>query len=329
MIILMGLPRSGTTWLGKIFDSHPDTFYSHEPDTARPFSGLPLLISKDSAERYRAAIERHVSDMGELRTIRVAGKLPLFPKSYAPRLPEWMSRQGLVLLKGLSRLLGEISVPAAISGSPERAPYWVWKSIESTGRLGAIARIFPGSKAIFIVRHPCGVAASLLRGEESTKFSDGPASEDYGFFELLSQTGQAKSRGLTVERFRGMSRLERVAWRWALLNEKALDDLEGLPNCRVLRYEDLCARPKELSRDLFAFSGLSWNEQTERFIAASTAGEDSSYYAVFKDPLRSAYKWKTQLPPDVVEAILEMASRTGAGRLYTGADSVESAPRPA
>lgn len=29
-ILLFGLPRSGTTWLGKLFDSHPDTLYRHE-----------------------------------------------------------------------------------------------------------------------------------------------------------------------------------------------------------------------------------------------------------------------------------------------------------
>jgi hypothetical protein len=32
-ILVFGLPRSGTTWLGKIFDSHPETLYRHEPDS--------------------------------------------------------------------------------------------------------------------------------------------------------------------------------------------------------------------------------------------------------------------------------------------------------
>ena len=31
-ILLFGMPRSGTTWLGKIFDSHPQVLYRHEPD---------------------------------------------------------------------------------------------------------------------------------------------------------------------------------------------------------------------------------------------------------------------------------------------------------
>jgi hypothetical protein len=32
LILILGLPRSGTSWLGKVFDSHPDVAYLHEPD---------------------------------------------------------------------------------------------------------------------------------------------------------------------------------------------------------------------------------------------------------------------------------------------------------
>ena len=31
-IFVFGMPRSGTSWLGKIFDSHPDVVFRHEPD---------------------------------------------------------------------------------------------------------------------------------------------------------------------------------------------------------------------------------------------------------------------------------------------------------
>ena len=42
-ILVVGLPRSGTTWIGKIFDSHPRTLYLHEPDSAVPMNGIPLI----------------------------------------------------------------------------------------------------------------------------------------------------------------------------------------------------------------------------------------------------------------------------------------------
>ena len=322
MIILMGLPRSGTTWLGKIFDSHPDTFYSHEPDSARPFRGIPLLLSARATGEFGAALAREVERLRSVRTVRVVGKLPLFPKSYSPPVPTWLRSKELLILKSLSRPLGDLSVPVHVCGRPETASRWVWKSIESSGRLGALARSMPESKIIFLIRHPCGVAASVLRGEQSTKFTAGPSSEDKGFFELLAETEPARSRHLTVDRFLAMSAVERVAWRWALLNEKTLDDLSGLPNSTVVRYEDLCDRPGEVSRELFRFAELSWSEQTDRFVSLSTTRDDQSYYGVFKDPRKSAHKWKEQLSTETVEKILEVAAQTSSGRLYVPASTV-------
>ncbi len=266
-IILMGLPRSGTTWLGKIFDSHPDTFYSHEPDSAQPFRGVPLLLDADLAVEYRARLTQEVERLRSVRTTRVVGKLPLFSKSYSPYVPTWVRSRELLILKSVSRLFGDSKVPRHVCGSPGQASRWVWKSIESSGRLGALARSMPESRCIFLIRHPCGVAASILRGEESTKFSAGRSSEDHGFFEQLAGTEPARSRGLTVKRFLAMSPVERVAWRWALLNEKTLEDLSGLSNCTVVRYEDLCERPLDVSRRLFQFAELSWHDQTERFVS--------------------------------------------------------------
>ena len=47
-ILILGSPRSGTTWLAKIFDSHPDILYRHEPDELTlPEPGL------DPAEQVR------------------------------------------------------------------------------------------------------------------------------------------------------------------------------------------------------------------------------------------------------------------------------------
>ena len=36
LILVVGAPRSGTTWLAKIIDSHPDVLYRHEPDETLP-----------------------------------------------------------------------------------------------------------------------------------------------------------------------------------------------------------------------------------------------------------------------------------------------------
>ena len=54
-LLLFGLPRSGTTWLGKIFDSHPDTLYWHEPDSVWRLPGS-LLPDVDGGEPDELAL---------------------------------------------------------------------------------------------------------------------------------------------------------------------------------------------------------------------------------------------------------------------------------
>ena len=44
IILIAGTGRSGSTWLGKLFDSSPRVFYKHEPDNvaSKPwFRGIP------------------------------------------------------------------------------------------------------------------------------------------------------------------------------------------------------------------------------------------------------------------------------------------------
>ena len=234
MLMVMGLPRSGTTWLGKIFDSHPETFYSHEPDTRR-FRDVPLLISPEWAVSSRQSLVSEVEELRKLHSLRVVGKLPLFPKRYGAKLSVRARTFAVLALKSASQLTGNSNVPRILSSSPDEASLWVWKSMSPQVVL-ALARAFPQAKTVFIIRHPCGVAASMLLRGEGAKFSAGSASDDYGFFEMLAETEPASQRKLTLEAFRKMS-AARVAWRWALLQRESAErhcGIESLPY-RTLR----------------------------------------------------------------------------------------------
>src|SRR5262249_30861723 len=125
--------------------------------------------------------------------------------------------------------------------------------------------------------------------------------------------------GLTEAKLDAMQPVERLAWRWVLYHEKAMDDVAGLDKCIHIRYEDVCREPLDQSRKLFEFAGLSWNEQTDAFVRESTASESDAYYSVFKDPLKSAYKWKTEFDPKDIERIIAVVKDTKPGKLYTEA----------
>ena len=84
-ILLFGMPRSGTTWLGKIFDSHPLVLYRHEPDTWQRLADVPILADRATRPTYETRLRAFVDSLPAMRADRVCGKRPLFPKSYATR----------------------------------------------------------------------------------------------------------------------------------------------------------------------------------------------------------------------------------------------------
>ena len=74
LILVVGAPRSGTTWLAKIIDSHPDVLYRHEPDETLP----------GSASLTGTTLQGLLADWVADRGARSASKRPFFPKSWQP-----------------------------------------------------------------------------------------------------------------------------------------------------------------------------------------------------------------------------------------------------
>lgn len=317
LIVLSGMPRSGTTWVGKIFDSHPQTLYRHEPDSWRQLEGMPLAPEPAQAERYRETMLGFVRELEAMRATKVAGSLPVFPKGYYVPWRYQLRRLLIAGAKVLAKGVGEVPVPALVDYGRFDDIVVVWKSIESTARLGVIGALLPEARIVHLVRHPCGYVASVLRGEASGKFTaDEPSSEDLGLFGALLETPQAGARGLTLEGIKAMRPIERMALAWVLFNEKAMEEVEGLRNAVTLRYEDFCADPLQCTSKAFSFAGLSWNAQTEAFLADSTSANNESYYSVRKNPKEASSRWKSQLSVEDIELIAAVVKGSRPGRLY-------------
>lgn len=328
LILLFGIGRSGTTWLGKIFDSHPDTLYRHEPDSRGTLNALPLFAAGPDAESYRDFLEDYIARLPAIRSEKVAASLPIFPKSYYSPKTLALRRLFAFGLKAAARVGGSMPAPDWTGFHRRRDITLVWKSIESLGRLGVIARIRPDARCLLIVRHPCGYAASVLHGEAKRKFESGtPTHEDWGIFDRLLALPKARELGLDLAQVRAMAPVERLALKWALYHEHALAHTEGLDNVLPVRYEDFCERPIEETRRAFQYCRLPWNPATERFIAHSTAQDNGDYYSVFKNPRVSADKWRDQLSSWEVSRILAIVGQFRAGSLYPSGNTPTLPPR--
>ena len=317
-ILLFGLPRSGTTWIGKLFDSHPDTLYRHEPDSIEPLNPLPLAPDIGLLNAWQPQLARYAAHVADVRHPKVAASLPRFPKSYLSRFAEPAERLWIVGTKVAERVIGRFAGPLPVPSftTPARLDraQVVWKSIESVGRLGLLLAAVPAARGVLILRHPCGQAASVLRGQAGGQFdSKDEAEQDWPVYEQLVQTEAGKRYGLTLDALKSMSVAQRLAWRWVLFNEKALDDVQAIGaenRLSLLIYDDVCAEPATRLKPIFAECGLGWPDSTERFIAASTGTERDQYYSVFKNPAKSANAWRTRLSPEQIADITAVASQS-------------------
>ena len=307
LILLFGMPRSGTTWIGKIFDSHGDTFYLHEPDSVRPVANLPLVVGQKQTDLIKTPVKNWLAVNDE----KVTASRPFFPKTY---LNFWQYQLFLVSAY-LSKISHRLNLPffrkpIRVQSTP---PVIVWKSIESLARIGGIQQA-SNAFSIQILRHPCGHIASTLRGEKQHKFdSSTPIFEDWDLFDkLLQQTGEQR---FTLNNIKQMQPEERLAVRWGLLNDAALAQAKD-GQSDVLVYEDVCREPKQTVQRLFASLGLSYTTATDDFISGSTEKEDEAYYATNKSPLVAAYKWQKELSLEQQQRIQRIVSQFDSYEYY-------------
>ena len=102
MTLLFGMPRSGTTWIGKIFDSHPDTLYRHEPDSQYPLDSIPLFFESTDTTQQSSEVQffsDFIESFSTIRDSKVCAKLPLFHKNYLNTLQNVFLKGSIYITK--------------------------------------------------------------------------------------------------------------------------------------------------------------------------------------------------------------------------------------
>jgi hypothetical protein len=323
-ILIFGLPRSGTTWLAKLFDSHPDTLYRHEPDIVLRDGGVPTSCPPEDWPRYRAPARDYLLRLTRARSFRTAGPLPYFAKSYRRDSFNMLRNTSALALSAVAKASGaittlqQITLPDYVSARGTVRARTVVKSVSADGRVGLFAEAMPESKILFLIRNPYGLIASRLRGIALGKMRMPIEPDGMDDFTRLVQ---ARSHGLTKAGLLSMRPEEQLAWYWVIMNEKAVDELGGRRRVRIVSYEDLCNDPLAVTRGLFAFAGLDLHRQTEDFIAASSQYEGSErYYQVKKNTQEVAERWRVELPPEARDRIRAVVRHSAALRAYDASE---------
>lgn len=296
LLLLLGAARSGTSWAAKVFDSHPRVLYRHEPDISLRAHELPYVLDRSEIPRHIPAARSYISELLRVRTVKAVGSRPAFLKDYES---PWIKALRELMIAGLrtAELVGPLkplvertSVPDFVPRSALDRVHFVLKSVSAGARARLYADALPEARVVFLVRHPGGQVASMLRGASLGKFRVGGSSPEL----VASEVG--RRHGLSVERHEALPLLDQLVWNWVLYHEKVIDDLEGAPNARIARHQDLVTEPARRFRELFAFAGLSWTAQTDQFINLSTrANARSGYYRVERAPGEALHGWRAQL----------------------------------
>jgi len=298
-ILVTGLARSGTTWLAKILDSHPDTRYLHEPDSIPLFRSIPPAGVEAESSQYAEAMNSTLRTLESENRINSSGSWPVFRKSGETRFAFRRRQLAVLALRLAAKKIGNFQIPdIAVPGNPEAT--LVWKSVHAVGHIRALASKRSAMRTILILRHPGGIIESRERGASLGLMARLP--QDH-FQSLLSlDTPLVKS---IRERCSLTSRIDLESFRWAVLNSLAIDYLSTTSNGLIVRYEDITRSPMEEVRRILDFMGLSWDTQVEQFITTSTRATSPRFYATSRsrrdiDPWRKNFYDETRRISEIV-----------------------------
>lgn len=310
MIFIFSSPRSGSTWLAKAFDSHPDTLYLHEPDIVdRGKDLLPHWFPEDvSGFEHHAQI--YLGRLCANRNLRTIGTRPFFRKSYRSDVGHSL-RAGLIYFgKGIERAglprVEKARIPDMVSGGGQ--PTTVIKSVSALGRVGAFLKSGSQISVIHLLRHPCAYVSSYVRGNRLGLMPPPPP------MDRLLQTRSARRLNVNAALDKTGDPVERLAWEWLLANCEASDAIAQAGGM-VVKYENVAASPQTELPSLFSKLGLDWSDSTTQFLKTSSAGE-GSYYSLNRDPAVAISRWKQEMPQEDIEKVKGIVSRDPVGQQY-------------
>jgi hypothetical protein len=250
-ILVAGLPRSGTTWVGEVLGRTAGARYLHEPDNhlvrpdawwaKRRLGPYPELAPGDDGGDYE-----------RLWALAFAGG----------RRPSLFYAGARILQRaGAPRLSGRLAGGRRRPGRTAPGPLVV-KSVHCARSLEwTVERFRPA--VVVVERHPFGVISSWRK---------------LGWDDFLDTDRGALRYSAAVLGVAppppGAPWLERAAWHYGVLSSYLARARRRHPEWLVVRHEVLCSGPEPAFRRLAARLGLRFTAEAARFLAASNRPGD-------------------------------------------------------
>ena len=282
LVVVSGLPRSGTSWVAKVLAFTPGYTYYREPDNSdhvagarREFRWLYL-----PSGRHDPAWDAHMR-----RALRGRVATPFTmqedPGPLMARLP--------------LRVAGKLGATAPFLYLPKRRT--LVKLVHANLALEWIADEFPAARQVHVMRHPCGTFASWARlgwePEPRRLLGDDRLVGDHlaPFVDVIEGAGTFWQRAGAL---------------WGAIYTVVHAQLPRHQDWCFVQHEWLCADPVTRCRRLFDALGLRWTKETASFLRESDRPGDDAAYSLRRSAAAEIDKWKSTVDPSDVAACREV-----------------------
>jgi hypothetical protein len=268
-VFVVGLPRTGTTWIASVLAATAGTAYFHEPFNYRnvpesaPFA-MRYLRTGDPAPEFAAYCQRCFSGHQRHRAV-------------ISRQSKWRRR--------LPFSFGRILV----------------KDVHSLFALDWIDRQF-GPRIVMVLRHPMAFADSWQRmaGDNSEAAIDRLLSQPALLDDYLRPF---------ESHLRSMNDFwSRIGAYWGACYYVVLQQQRNHPKWVVVRHEDFFEDTTVRFRELCARVDLEWTARTEQYLLNSNASDSGELYVPQRILSNEKDKWRKALSAEQVEAVTRGAA---------------------
>ena len=302
-VLVVGTPRSGTTWVGEALGRTPGACYVHEPDNHRhaPFAlrakrglGAFPLLERDTTPPAPYVVLWTAAFGGAVPTAAAGGPLA---QRLQPRVPEADAYVAGSPRPSRATLAAWRARPPAPPSPPPHAV--VVKSVNAMLSLDwLVSRWQPA--VLLVERHPLNVLASWLAMEFDETAALGPR--------VLAH---ARARWGVRPPDAGTPRVKRLAWGIGCLTAAVREAGERIPSVRI-EHERLCEDPVLRLADVAQRLGLPWSDDAAAWVEASNRPGEG--YETNRVATEQAAKWRGLAEADV-EAALETLAAFPLGEL--------------
>lgn len=284
--IVAGMPRTGTSWAGRVLGLAPGYTYYREPDNfvlvdgAERYFPYLYLASAGDDEQYR----RHMD-----RALRGKVATPFTMRDDAGPVMDHLPQRWHKLGKHLPALY-------------RRKPNTIVKLVNSSLALNWLQAQYPSASMVYLLRHPCGQFASVRRlGWEPRPhrltWSDTLLADYLHPFEELL---------LSAETF-----WERAGAQWGAVNYVVYHQHKRGADRALVPFEWLCQDPVARFRTLFDRLDLHWTQEAEDFLDENTDEHSDRPYSLTRKSAAQIDKWRAEVSDEDMETCRRFAEPFG------------------